>query len=112
MSRFNLLFSLIISIFFLLGCVSVYAQTTATVVERHIIISPTPKAGDCVTVKGHWEGEGAGAVWVDTQTICPYANRSEGLGWVESYWTCTVYSADGTCSTWERVPGHWIKTLP
>ena len=92
----------------LLSAFSVQAEevTTNTVVEKRVIVSPAPKAV-CSSVAGHWEGN----IWVDTHSICKYENRVEGVAWIESYWSCTVAAADGTCTTWELVPGHWVKTL-
>ena len=80
--------------------------TTTTVVEKHTIITPAPKAV-CTAVAGHWEG----SVWVDTHNVCRYENRSEGAAWVDTYWSCTVYDANGNCTSWALVPGHWEKTI-
>lgn len=77
-------------------------ETTTTVVEKHIIVTPAPK-GVCTSVAGHWEGN----VWVDTHEECKYEKRSEGVTWINDYWSCTVATADGTCTTWVLVPGHW-----
>jgi hypothetical protein len=77
-------------------------ETTTTVVEKHVIISPAPK-GVCTSVAGHWEG----AVWVETHDVCKYENRTEGVAWVNEYWSCTAATNDGTCTTWAFVPGHW-----
>jgi len=80
-------------------------ETTTTVVEKHVIISPAPKA-ICTSVAGHWEG----SVWVDTHDVCKYENRTEGAAWVNDYWSCTASNPDGTCTSWTLVPGHWVTT--
>jgi hypothetical protein len=80
--------------------------TTTTVIEKHIVVSPAPKAV-CSSVAAHWEGN----VWVDTHDVCKYENRVEGVAWVNDYWSCTVATADGTCTSWVLVPGHGVKTL-
>ncbi len=81
-------------------------DTTTTIVEKHVIISPAPTAV-CSSIAGHWEGN----IWVDTYDVCKYENRVEGIAWVNDYWSCTAATADGTCTTWALVPGHWVKTL-
>ena len=81
--------------------------TTTTTIEKHVIITPSPKSVSCTTIDAHWEGD----VWVDTQSVCKYENRTEGAAWVNDYWTCTAANADGTCTAWALVPGHWVKTL-
>ena len=83
-------------------------DTDTTIVEKRTITSAPPKSVQCTTVKGHWESE----IWIDTQTVCNYANRSEGAAWVQDYWACTASAADGTCTNWEYRPGHWMKTFP
>ena len=109
MSRFILLVSFVISLLSLFIPVNVQAQeTTTTVVEKRVIVTPAPKSVKCTTVTGHWEGE----IWIDAQTVCTYENRAEGVAWVQDYWACTVFTADGKCSTWEYRPGHWVKTYP
>ena len=82
--------------------------TTTTVVEKKEILSVPPKSASCTTVKAHWEGN----VWFDTQTVCTYQGRSEGVAWVQDYWACTAASAGGDCTAWEYRPGHWVQTLP
>ena len=109
MSRFSKVLFLAIALLFSVLSFSVQAQdttTTTTVVEKHVIISPAPKAV-CSSVAGHWEGN----VWVDTHDICKYENRTEGVAWVNDYWSCTASDADGNCTAWTLVPGHWVKTL-
>lgn len=86
--------------------VAVQAETETTVVEKKVIITPSPQA-TCTTIDGHWEGN----AWVSKHDVCKYENRTEGVAWVQDYWSCTVYKADGTCTSWELVPGHWVKTL-
>lgn len=115
MSRCNkLLFSLVIGLLSLFINVSSFAQgtgdttTTTTTVEKHTIVNPAPQSSKCTTVKGHWEGD----VWVDTQTVCTYENRAEGVAWIQDYWACTAFTGDGNCTNWEYRPGHWVKTLP
>ena len=91
-----------------LAPLSAQAQTTTeTIVEKHVIITPSPKA-ICTAVVGHWEGD----TWVDAHNVCKYENRAEGIAWISDYWSCTTYTADGTCTAWALVPGHWVKTLP
>jgi hypothetical protein len=93
----------LLSLFF---CMAVQAQTTVS--EKHTIISHTPASVNCTVIVGHWEGD----TWIDTQNVCKYENRMEGVAWVQDYWVCTVFTADGNCSTWEYRPGHWLKTFP
>lgn len=85
---------------------SAQADTTTTVVEKRVIVTPAPKA-TCSSVAGHWEGN----TWVDTHNICKYENRTEGAAWIDAYWSCVAATSDGTCTTWDLVPGHWVKTL-
>ncbi|OGT37188.1 MAG: hypothetical protein A3F12_04185 [Gammaproteobacteria bacterium RIFCSPHIGHO2_12_FULL_38_14] len=103
---------LAICIFSLFLAPAVYAQdpttTTTTTVEKTIIVSPAPKSASCTTINAHWEGN----VWVDTQTVCKYESRVEGVAWVNDYWACTVAAADGSCTSWELKPGYWMKTYP
>lgn len=87
-------------------CVQAEETVTTTVVEKNTIVSPTPKA-TCSAVAGHWEGN----VWIATHDVCKYENRVEGVAWVSDYWSCTEATADGTCTSWTLVPGHWVKTL-
>jgi len=97
----------IVGLLSLLFSLGVKAQETATtVVEKRVIVSPAPKAV-CSTVAGHWEGN----IWINTHDVCKYENRAEGVAWVNDYWSCTEAAADGTCTTWVLVPGHWVKTL-
>jgi len=81
--------------------------TATTTVEKYVIVTPAPKAV-CTSVDAHWEGN----TWVDTHNVCKYTNRTEGVAWVDAYWSCTQSSDDGTCTTWALVPGHWVSTLP
>ncbi|OGT36461.1 MAG: hypothetical protein A3F11_11775 [Gammaproteobacteria bacterium RIFCSPHIGHO2_12_FULL_37_14] len=83
-------------------------EVVVPVVEKNIIISPAPKSVSCTTVNAHWEDN----VWVDTQTVCRYESRVEGVAWVNDYWACTTATADGKCTVWELKSGHWVKTLP
>jgi len=96
-----------LSVCTLLTLIIAQAQTTTTtVIERHVIESPAPK-GTCTTIAAHWEGK----EWRDSYTLCKYENRKEGVAWVSDYWSCTQYTADGQCTTWALVPGHWVSTL-
>jgi hypothetical protein len=110
MSRFRLGL-LILGVGFLSLFISIGAQaaetssTTTTIVERQII-TPAPKAV-CKSIAGHWEGN----VWVDVHNVCRYENRTEGAAWIDSYWSCLVADAAGTCTNWQLVAGHWVKTL-
>lgn len=88
---------------------SVQAQeTTTTVIEKHVVVTPVPKSVTCTTIKAHWEGN----IWVNDQTICKYPDRTEGVAWVSDYWACAAATADGTCTNWELKPGYWVKTYP
>lgn len=91
----------------LLSVMSISANAQATgattpVVEKYVIVSPTPK-GVCTTVAAHWSGN----VWVAAHEECKYENRTEGVTWVNDYWSCTASTSDGNCTTWALVPGHW-----
>jgi hypothetical protein len=88
--------------------ISAQADTTTVTVEKKTIITPSPKSSTCTTVDAHWDGD----VWVDTQTVCTYENRSEGAAWIQEYWACIAFTGDGTCTSWEYRPGHWVKTYP
>jgi len=79
---------------------------SSTTVEKRTIVSTPPQSVKCTTVDAHWDG----TVWIDKQTVCNYANRSEGTAWVNDYWACTASTLDGTCTAWEYRAGHWIKT--
>jgi len=95
-----------ITLLFLFIPFTVQAQTTTTtVVEKRVIVSPPPK-GVCTTIAGHWVDD---KTWASDYTECKYENRSEGVTWVSDYWSCTESTADGTCTTWALVPGHWVK---
>lgn len=83
-------------------------ETTTTVVEKRTIVTPPPKSVSCTTVAAHWED----GIWVAEQTVCKYEGRSEGVEWVQDYWACTVFTADGNCTTWEFRPGHWVQVKP
>ena len=78
---------------------------TTTVVEKRTIVTPAPK-GNCTTIAAHWEGN----EWRDTYTLCKYENRKEGIAWISDYWSCSDYTANGNCTTWALVPGHWVNT--
>jgi hypothetical protein len=108
MSRFSLLIALILSLSALFFYTSAQADTTTTVVERHVVITPAPKSTKCTTVNGHWDGD----VWLDAQTVCTYSDRAEGAAWVQDYWACTAATADGSCTSWQYRPGHWVQTMP
>ncbi len=86
-----------------LASFSVKAQENTTVVEKYVVVSPAPK-GECVSVASHWEGN----IWVAAHDECKYENRSEGVMWINAYWSCTSSTPDGNCSTWVLVPGHWV----
>ena len=106
MSRLHLT-AIGLSLIALLPAIPTHAQTTqTTVVEKRVIQTPAPK-GTCTTIAAHWEGN----EWRDTYTLCKYENRKEGVAWVSDYWSCNQYTADGQCTTWTLVPGHWVSTL-
>lgn len=109
MARFHIILSFIfISFFSVFVCTGSQAQETV-VVEKHEIISPAPKSSNCTTVPAHWEGN----VWIDTQTVCSYTNRTEGVAWIQDYWACTAFNTTTSeCTAWEYRPGHWVSTLP
>lgn len=98
---------LIITVATLLASFNAFAQTTTTttVVEKRII-TPAPK-GECTTVAAHFEGN----IWKDSYTVCKYESRKEGIAWISDYWSCTESTADGNCTSWTLVPGHWVSTL-
>lgn len=103
----NRIIELAMIVISLIACISASAETTTTtttVVEKKIITSPPPKSVSCATVVAHWEGN----VWYDSQTVCKYEGRSEGAEYVQDYWACTVANDDGSCTTWEFRPGHWV----
>src|SRR3990167_3718085 len=77
---------------------------TTTTVSKNVVITPPPKSINCTTINAHWQDN----IWVDTQTICKYESRAEGVAWVNDFWACTVTTADGQCTTWELRPGYWI----
>ena len=79
--------------------------TTTTVVTKPPIITPAPKSVSCTSVSAHWEGN----IWIDAQTVCTYENRTEGAAWVQDYWSCTAFTVDGNCTSWQLVPGHWVQ---
>ena len=107
--RYLTLSALLIGLLSIVVYVGARAQDeTTTVVEKHVVITPSPKSTKCTTVTAHWEGD----VWVDDQTVCTYENRPEGAAWIQDYWACTAYTATGDCSAWEFKPGHWVKTYP
>jgi hypothetical protein len=85
--------------------VQAQSTTTTTVVEKRTILTPPPK-GECTTVAGHWVDSNT---WADSYTTCKYENRTEGVTFISDYWSCTAASADGTCTSWVFVPGHWEK---
>lgn len=78
-----------------------------TVVEKKLIVTPVPTA-TCETVEGHWEG----IIWVATHNVCKYTNRTEGVAWIDNYWSCTTSDNNGNCTAWTWVPGHWVATYP
>lgn len=77
----------------------------STTVVKKTITTPAPKSISCSTVAAHWDNN----IWIDEQTMCKYAGRSEGVTWVNPYWACTVFTDAGDCTTWEYKPGYWIK---
>lgn len=97
-----------LGLFLLLITTSVFAQstTTTTTIVQKGIVTPPPK-GSCTTVQGHWVD---GNTWADTYTQCKYENRSEGAVYISDYWSCTQATADGTCTAWTLVPGHWQQS--
>lgn len=91
----------------ILSCfVFINTQAQTTVVEKRVIVTPAPKA-TCTTVEGAWKGN----TWIASHEVCKYENRKEGVAWVDSYWSCTESSEDGTCTAWTLVPGYWVQTL-
>lgn len=78
----------------------------STTVVKKTIITPAPKSISCTTVAAHWEDN----VWIDEQTMCKYAGRTEGAEWVNPYWACTAFTDAGDCTTWEYRQGYWVKS--
>ncbi len=107
MSRYYLVF-LITSFLSLFNYCNAQTQPTPAVGTNVVVTTPPPKSVSCNTIAAHWEGN----IWIDSQTVCKYENRTEGVAWLQDYWACTSSSADGTCTTWEYRPGHWVQTLP
>ena len=104
-----LFLSIFCSFFISFQAVAQDTTTATTVVERKVIVTPAPKSAKCTTISGHWEGD----VWFDSQTVCTYENRTEGVAWVQDFWSCTKYdSTTGECKTWEYKPGYWLQTMP
>lgn len=112
MNNYNWLKILTASSLTIIPLISEAQSTTTTTtsqvtVAKPAIITPVPKA-ECTQIAAHWEG----STWVEAHDICKYTNRTEGVAWVSSYWTCTEATADGSCTSWSLVPGRWITTLP
>ena len=108
-SKWIVILSCIISLFISVNVLAqTEAATTTTVVEKKVVVTPPPKSVKCTTVNAHWED----SVWIDTQTVCTYEQRSEGVAWIQDYWACTAATVDGNCTAWEYRPGHWVKTYP
>jgi len=84
---------------------SLFAQDTT---QTNITITTPAPVATCTNVASHWEGK----IWVEAHNVCKYENRPEGVAWINDYWSCTEASADGKCTTWALVPGHWVTTLP
>lgn len=89
-----------------------------TVVERREIITTTPAPKEvlpspagyvsCFTVKAGWYQD----IWVADHNVCTYSNSSNGMVWVEGYWTCNKYDgAQGQCTNWDWKSAHWEKTV-
>ena len=110
MSRFKIfvIIASLFAIFAFFGARAHAQEVTTTTVEKKTIITPAPKSASCTTVKAHWEDN----IWYDTQTICKYENRTEGVAWVQDYWACITATDTGECTAWEFKPGHWVKTFP
>lgn len=133
MSRFYTFISLIAFIA-AIPAAHVYAQqatettettTTSTVqttngpvtVEKRIITTTVPAAKEtvetpvgyasCDTVPAGWENN----VWIAEHRVCKYSSSTEGAAWIEGYWSCTKYTIEtGTCTSWNWVSAHWVKT--
>jgi len=107
-------FILIIGLFCYINFAIVFADT---VVVRHVIVTPEPQvketiviptgSASCFTIAAGWAND----VWVPEHKVCSYEGNTSGIAWVDSYWRCTKYADDGTCSNWDWVPGHWVKTM-
>lgn len=90
---------------------------TETVIEKQVVITNVPAAKEvvvtpsgavrCFTVKEGWSGN----EWIPEHQICQYKDSPEGLAWVASYWKCSAATADGACTKWDWIPGHWVKTF-
>jgi hypothetical protein len=109
------IFTIAVSIFMLTAFAQETTTTTTTtdaatgkttIVEKKVIITPAPKSISCTTVAAHWEND----IWVDTQTVCKYEGRTEGIEWVQDYWACVKFTDAGDCTNWEYRPGYWMQT--
>lgn len=132
MSRFHIILSVLISMFFAFISIDALAQdnqtqtstvTTTTspsgnVVERRVIVTTTPAPKEvlpmpsgyvsCFTVKAGWYQD----VWVADHNVCTYSNSPNGMVWIEGYWTCNKYDiTEGKCTNWDWKSAHWEKSI-
>lgn len=86
-------------------------------VQRHVITTTVPAAKEtyvtptgyvsCITVPAAWVGD----TWIPSHKACTYQNSTQGLAWVDGYWSCAASVADtGECTNWVWVAAHWVKT--
>jgi hypothetical protein len=106
---------------------------TVPVVERRVIVTPTPAisadkitpipAGyaNCFNVAAGWYND----IWVAAHQVCQYKQTETtavitgnstntsigGSTWVAGYWACPKYNTSGECTSWVWKPGRWVKTL-
>lgn len=132
MTRVYAFISLFIASLLLIVSTNLYAQdqkttetTTTTTetptgsvtVEKHTITTTVPAAKEvietpsgyasCASVPAAWVGD----KWVPEHRVCKYENSSQGVAWVDGYWTCTQYKVEtGECTNWNWVSAHWEKT--
>jgi hypothetical protein len=80
--------------------------TTTVPAPKEVIETPTGYVS-CATIPAGW----VDANWVTEHKVCKYENATEGVAWVDSYWSCTQYKIDtGECTNWLWVAAHWEKT--
>lgn len=96
---------------------NVQAATTSVTTTR-VIVTPAPQPKEvvvipqgyqnCFTVAAGWYKD----VWVPEHQVCQYASdQTQGVAWVNGYWSCNKYNANNDCTNWLWVAGHWVKTL-
>lgn len=80
--------------------------TKEDVIEVPVKISPPTEVilahprYNCFIVSGHSSNNG----WVPEHNACQYTLPAS---WVGSYWQCTQYNRDGTCTDWRWGSSYW-----